>query len=34
MDIDWPQPGVNFTNLLRTAFALVDTESVKNTVKS
>jgi len=26
--------GVNFTNVLRTAFALVDPESVKNTVKS
>ncbi len=27
-------PSVNFTNLLRTAFMLVDPESVKNTVKS
>jgi len=27
-------PGVNFINILRTAFALVDPESVKNTVKS
>jgi hypothetical protein len=26
--------GVNFTNILRTAFALVDPKSVKNTVKS
>jgi len=26
--------GVNFTNVLRTAFALVDPKSVKNTVKS
>jgi len=27
-------PGVNFINVLRTAFALVDPKSVKNTVKS
>ncbi len=27
-------PFVNFINVLRTAFALVDPESVKNTVKS
>ncbi len=26
--------GVNFINVLRTAFALVDPESVKNTVRS
>jgi len=26
--------GVNFTNILRKAFTLVDPESVKNTVKS
>ena len=26
--------GVNFINVLRTAFALVDLESIKNTVKS
>ncbi len=29
-----PQVGVNFINVLCTAFALVDPESVKNTVKS
>jgi len=27
-------PGVNFTNILRTAFMLVDPKSVKNAVKS
>jgi hypothetical protein len=27
-------PGVNFSNVLRTAFALVDPKSVKNTDKS
>ncbi len=27
-------PGVNFINILRTAFALVDPESVKSTVRS
>jgi len=27
-------PRVDFTNVLRTAFTLVDPESVKNTVKS
>jgi hypothetical protein len=27
------QPGVNFTNILRTAFSFVDPESVKNTVQ-
>jgi len=27
-------PGIDFTNILRTAFVLVDHESVKNTVKS
>ncbi len=27
-------PGVNFTNILRAAFTLVDPKSVKNTVKS
>jgi len=27
-------PGVNFINILRTAFTLVDPKSVKNTVKS
>ncbi len=26
--------GIDFTNILRTAFALIDHESVKNTVKS
>jgi hypothetical protein len=37
-DSSWPAhsftPGVNFINVLCTAFALVDPESVKNTVKS
>jgi len=27
-------PGVHFINILRTPFALIDPESVKNTVKS
>jgi len=27
-------PGVNFTNVLRKAFTLVDPDSIKNTVKS
>jgi hypothetical protein len=28
------QSGVNFTNVLRTAFTLVDPKNIKNTVKS
>jgi len=28
------QPGVNFTNVLRAAFMLIDPESIKNTVNS
>ncbi len=32
--VDLPTSGVNFINVLRTAFALVDPESVKNTFKS
>ncbi len=33
VDVEW-QTGVNFINVLYTAFTLVDPESVKNTVKS
>ncbi len=29
---DWP-PSVNFINVIRSAFALVDPKSIKNTVK-